>query len=351
VSTDRGRIAKPARADGTGPASSTEPSGAQHTAPTVVFIAGTGHSGSTLLERVLGAMPGFVNVGELIDIYRRDAPRTERCGCGEPFADCPFWSQVGQRIYGASGWDSERLAAVDRARRRLTRKRHMPRLLAPPLAGHGFQRDLATYGQNYSLLYQAIAAEAGARYVVDASKWPGQALALSRAGLDVRVIHLIRDARGVAYSLGKQGVRRPQALDHHNEMWRQTAVNSAVGWIARQLSLEVMRRWGVRAVRVRYEDFVSQPRRTVEAALTGLGVPYSQTQFGHIGDGHVTLAASHGIAGNPARFGAGEVKIRPDEAWRESLRPRDRRLVTAICFPFIVAYGWYPKRRANPLGG
>ena len=335
----------------TEPARSTEPAGPQDAAPLVIFIAGTGHSGSTLLERVLGAMPGFVNVGELTDIYRRNAPRSERCGCGEPFADCPFWSKVGQRIYGGAGWDSERLAAVDRARRRITRQRYLPRLFALPLAGRRFQRDLYAYGKNYSTLYQAIAAEAGATCVVDASKWPGQALALSRAGLDIRVIHLIRDVRGVAYSFGKQGVRRPQALDDHNVMWRQKAVNCASGWSARQLSLEVMRRWGVRAVRVRYEDFVSQPRRTIEAALSGLGVPYSQRQFGHLGDGHVTLEASHGIAGNPARFGAGEVKFRPDEAWRESLTPRDRRLVTAICFPFIVAYGWYPKRRAKSLGG
>jgi hypothetical protein len=351
VSSDRTRIADRAHSADTALAGSTEPAGPQDAAPLVIFIAGTGHSGSTLLERVLGAMPGFVNVGELTDIYRRDAPHSERCGCGEPFAECPFWSKVGQRIYGGAGWDSEQLAAVETARRRLTRQRYLPRLFALPLAGRSFQRDLDAYGKNYSVLYQAIAAEAGATFVVDASKWPGQALALSRAGLDVRVIHLIRDVRGVAYSFGKQGVRRPQALDDHNVMWRQKAVRCASGWIARQLSLEVMHRWGVHTVRVRYEDFVSQPRRTVEAALTGLGVPYSQAQLGHIGDGSVTLGASHGIAGNPARFGAGEVKFRPDEAWRESLRPRDRRLVTAICFPFIVAYGWYPKRRAKSPGG
>jgi hypothetical protein len=347
MSSDGGRTAGPTRLADTGPAGSTEQSEPPGAAPTVIFIAGTGHSGSTLLERVLGAMPGFVNVGELTDIYRRDAPRSERCGCGETFASCPFWSKVGQRIYGEAEWDSEHLAAVDKLRSRVTRQRYLPRLLALPLAGHGFQRSLSDYAKNYSLLYQSIAAEAGATCIVDASKWPGQALALSRAGLDIRVIHLIRDVRGVAYSFGKQGVRRPQALDQHDVMWRQKAVNCATGWNARQLTLEVMRRLGVRAVRVRYEDFVSQPRRTVEAALTGLGVPYSQAQLSHLGDDRVTLDASHGIAGNPARFGGGEITFRSDEAWREHLPPRDRRLVTAICLPFILGYRWYPRRRAG----
>jgi Sulfotransferase family len=323
-------------------------SGGRAAAPVVVFIAGTGHSGSTLLEMVLGAMPGFVNVGELIDLYRRDAPRSERCGCGEPFASCPFWSGVGRRVNAGAGWDSERLAAVDRARRRLTRQRYLPRLLALPLAGDGFRRDLAAYGQNYAELYRAIADQAGAQCVVDASKWPGQALALARAGLDIRMIHLVRDARGVAYSFGKQGVRRPQAMDHHTVMWRQKAVNCAGGWTARQLELEVIRRSGVRAVRVRYEDFVAQPRPTVAGALSGLGLPCSQDQLSHLGDGRVEVAASHGIAGNPARFKAGEITLRPDEAWREHLPPRDRRLVTALCLPFLVSYGWYPRRPARP---
>ena len=76
--------------------------------PIVIYIAGSGRSGSTMLERVLGEMPGFVNVGELIDLFRRTAPRGERCGCGLAFADCPFWIGVGERAFG--GWDGDQLA-------------------------------------------------------------------------------------------------------------------------------------------------------------------------------------------------------------------------------------------------
>jgi hypothetical protein len=49
----------------------------------------------------------------------------------------------------------------------------------------------------------------------------------------------------------------------------------------------------------------------------------------------------------PARFRAGEITFRPDEAWREKMPPRGRRLVTAMCLPFIVGYGWYPRRPAR----
>src|SRR5262252_9835277 len=79
-------------------------------APIVLYIAGSGRSGSTLLERALGEIPGFVNVGELIDLYRRVAEHGERCGCGQEFARCPFWSRVGERAVG--GWQEQKLTAT-----------------------------------------------------------------------------------------------------------------------------------------------------------------------------------------------------------------------------------------------
>src|SRR5262249_49384217 len=169
--------------------------------PTVVYLAGSGRSGSTLLERTLGEMPGFVNVGELIDLFRREASRAERCGCGRPFADCPFWVHVGKRAFG--DWSDARLADIHPLQRRVARQRYRPQLLAMRLAGPGFRADAARYGEYYGSLYRAMAAEAGAACVVDASKWPVQALALARGGIDVRVIHLVRDVRGVAHSLTK----------------------------------------------------------------------------------------------------------------------------------------------------
>jgi hypothetical protein len=142
-------------------------------APTVQYIAGSGRSGSTLLERALGEIPGFVNVGELVDLYRRTAAHDERCGCGKAFADCTFWAAVGDRAFG--GWEGERLAAVHGLQGRIARQRHMPRLLAMRLAGRDFRSDVASYGDNYASLYRAIAAESGAACVVDASKWAVQA--------------------------------------------------------------------------------------------------------------------------------------------------------------------------------
>ena len=306
-------------------------------APIVVYIAGSGRSGSTLLERALGEIPGFVNVGELIDLYRRTVEHGERCGCGHAFTECPFWSRVGDRAFG--GWQEQKLTATHRLQGKVARQRRMPRLLAMPLAGRRFRADVAAYGASYASLYGAISAEAGAACVVDASKWPVQALALARAGLDVRVIHLVRDVRGVAYSLGKRDVSRPHAVAGGDVMSRLSPAEAAARWVAVQSQAGLLSRCGLPVARMRYEEFVRHPGQAVAAALDGIGLPASPAQLAHLGDGRAVLGTSHGLSGNPSRFRDGEITLRADETWRERMSRRDRLIVTAIALPLMLRYG------------
>jgi hypothetical protein len=69
----------------------------------VVYIASLGHSGSTLLDLLLGGHPRFIGLGEIGDVIApigRDQPRNENplCSCGQTAAECPFWSVVAHRI-------------------------------------------------------------------------------------------------------------------------------------------------------------------------------------------------------------------------------------------------------------
>lgn len=305
--------------------------------PIVIYIAGSGRSGSTLMERVLGEMPGHVNVGELIDLFRRTASQNERCGCGQDFAACPFWAGVGARAFG--GWRPGVIAEISRLQSRVARQRRLPRLLALPLAGRGFRDDVRDYAEQYARLYGAVAAAAGATCVVDASKWPVQALALRRGGVDVRVIHLVRDARGVAYSLGKRDIVRPHSTGEVDLMAHSGAAGAAARWVACQTEAELLRRCGVPVARVRYEDFVADPREVVAAALTALGLAHADSHLSHIDGAELTLSPSHGLSGNPARFRAGAITLRRDEAWRQAMSRRDRAVVTIISLPLMARYG------------
>jgi len=116
------------------------------TAPArLVYIAGSGRSGSTLIERALGAAPRWVNVGELIELFRKPTVAVELCGCGEPFEECQFWSTVGGVAFG--GWSPSLLTRVGGLQRRLSRQRYLPRLLLSSKSGRSsFAADLRESG-------------------------------------------------------------------------------------------------------------------------------------------------------------------------------------------------------------
>jgi hypothetical protein len=331
VRSPPGTAAAPANA--TASASQAESPGY---APPVIYIAGSGRCGSTLLERVLGQIPGYVNVGELIELAMHTAPLGERCGCGQATTDCPFWTAVGNRAFG--GWDSRYLDSVRRRQIRVVRRHHRIGLRAIERADRKCRTDLAALGVYYESLYRAIAAESGAACVVDASLEVIQALALAGAGIDVRVIHLVRDVRGVAHSLSKRVVR-PHALNGTEFMWRTTPAVAAVMWVLCMNQVKLLRQRGIPVAQMRYEDFVCQPREAVEAALGQLGLPPDPSGLAHIGDRRVVLGPSHGLSGNPSRFLQGELILRPDEAWRDQMSRHNRILVSMIGLQYLLRYG------------
>jgi hypothetical protein len=303
----------------------------------VVYLAGFGRSGSTLVERLLASAPGWTNVGELVDLARSVAPADERCGCGERFSACQVWTAVGERAFG--GWSPQvwdRLAALQRA---TARQRHLPSLLShrPPSAA---LRELRA---SYAAIYRAVAEVTDSRVVVDASKGPALGAALAGAPqLDVRLLNVVRDPRAVAWSW-RRTVERPHATagTGSEEMWRIPVSRSAAQWSALQLEVGATARLaGVPAARVRYEDVVADPVGTLAAATADLGLPLNPRHLPPVGAAGVDLAPSHGLSGNPGRFRSGTVPLRRDDAWLGEMPAGSRALVTAMTLPLLTAYGY-----------
>jgi hypothetical protein len=310
---------------------------------TVVYIAGSGRSGSTLLERMLGALPGYVNVGELIDTFRRVVKFDELCGCGAAFSACDFWVRVGQRAFG--GWDLDFVEGVSRLQREVARQRHLPLLVAPRRGSERFQEKLERYGDVYSQLYAAILAESGASVVVDASKGTGQALAVSHgAGVDLRLVHLVRDARGVAFSWAKAGVNRPQGVTAGTTMARHQPQLTAARWIRVQAEITATRRFLTASTMVRYEDLVSDPSAEILRMMAALQLPVDTAALQHVDGRAVDLPLSHGLSGNPSRFKAGRQELRLDEQWRRDMARWDRLSTTTIAAGSLTRYRYLPAR-------
>ena len=303
----------------------------------VLYIGGAGRSGSTVLAVLLGRYEGFVAVGELRYLWDRGVAQNHLCGCRRPFRECPFWTDVLTEAFG--GMDAAERMDVPEQAARVDRVRFVPalsqrRLRPPPLT-----RRLADYGEILSRLYRSIATVSGAAVVVDSSKDPSYAFVLENTpGVELSVVHLVRDSRAVAYSWTRARVR-PEVHWQVEYMQRRKPLRTALVWEANNLMFEELGRRHPRFLRLRYEDFVARPDPTV-ADLAGLpggggGGGGGAEPVLRTGDDFV-----HSISGNPSRFEDGPVRIAVDDEWREKLPPRDRRVVTAVTAPLLVRYGY-----------
>jgi hypothetical protein len=309
------------------------------TRPTVLYLGGLGRSGTTVLERVLGELPGVCSAGELVHLWRRGVLDDETCGCGRSFASCPFWTEVGWVAFG--GWSRELAERMEDLRPLVDRTRFVPRLIAPRLMRPHLRSALREYADTWLSLYRAIHEVSGGAVVVDSSKHSSLAFVLrTEPGIDLRVVHVVRDSRGVAYSWSKE-VRRPEAGDDAL-MTRYSPTRASALWVGHNTLFGLLRLLGTRTRLLRYEDFVAAPRE-VMAELAGFaGLPSDDGPF--VDDATVLLSPSHTVAGNPMRFRTGPIALRRDDAWRARL-PRGRRLlVSALTAPLLARYGYLGRR-------
>jgi len=305
----------------------------------VLYLGGLGRSGTTLVERLLGELPGVVALGEVVHLWQRDIRDDERCGCGARFSACTFWKRVGERAFG--GWAAVDVERIHALRDAVERTRHIPRLMTT--AG---STDVREYAGFYAKVYAAAADVAGARVVVDSSKHSALAHVLRFAGdVDLRVVHVVRDARGVAYSWTKT-VARPET-DGAEDMTRYSPARSAMLWNAHNAAFGLLARRGVPVRRIQYEEFLADPRAALIRLADFAELAPTPADLAFLRPEYADLKVGHSAAGNPMRFTVGRLPLRRDDDWVRSLPRAQRRLVGAVCAPMLRAYG-YPLNPAAP---
>jgi len=304
----------------------------------VLYIGGLGRSGSTILDRMLGQLPGYFSAGEIRDLWQRGVRQNRLCGCGAPFAECPFWSAVGLDAYG--GWERVDVDEVIALKDRVDRHSRMPLLISPKM-WPPFSKKLGRYVDILTPLYRSIQRVGNTEVIIDSSKAPSTAYVLRQMPeLDLRTVHLVRDPRGVAFSWNKK-VRRPDAVGMVH-MHRYPPYRTAMRWITRNAQMRLLGKLGIPRVPARYETMIAEPRGEVARILEALGLEFAEGDLGHISEGAVDLAPNHTVMGNPVRMHIGRLELRLDEEWRSAMGRRQRDMVTLLTRPFLRRYGYRP---------
>lgn len=291
----------------------------------VAFICSAAHSGSTLLDLLLGSHPEAVSLGEITHLPKNLALNTA-CTCGAPARDCRVWARILDAVEQIPAFRSLRqdpyvlnlglIKASDVIdRRQQTAARMAYRKVAYSLCyanlrwgvpiGTIYEQALGAPARNKLLLFDAVAKVLAKRLVVDSSKHYLEAVSLYRsAPSDVRVILLVRDGRGVYYSALKRGRSYSAAVN----AWEQTY----------RRALPILERHVHRThlLKVRYEDLAEAPERELRRLCSFLGVTYDAEMLEFAAKEH------HILNGNNMRFNP-DGQIRPDLSWRQHLSPVD----------------------------
>lgn len=309
----------------------------------VVYVMGAGRSGSTVLDVVLGSHPEVFGTGELIHVFREEAMHRANCACGEPRDVCPIWTQVRSRwcdLTGRSDITDHRelyrhfchIQSFDLGIRSWVRLRRRPSRQS---------EQLRVCLQQTEALYRSIAEVSGRRVIVESSKNPLRARLLCLIPeLDVRLIHLVRDARGVAWSRMKS-LHQSRESGIPREISPKPVTVSAAYWsLMNRYSEQVCRAFPERpSARIHYEDFIACPTDTLNAVGELVSLDFSQVAA-RLAAGE-PMNPGHLYAGNRVRTG-GPIHLRQDCEWADNLTPRQQRVIWTLTAPQMKRYG-YPR--------
>jgi hypothetical protein len=319
----------------------------------LVYLLAASHSGSTLLAMLLGRHPDVCTVGELKATSLGDVERY-RCSCGALIRQCGFWQSVSSDM-ASSGFAFD--IADARTDIRHSESAYVRQLLKPLHRGPVSEalRDLALSAsptwrrhreenaKRNAALASTLLARTGKRIVVDSSKIGIRLKHLLRNdALDVQVIRIVRDGRGVSLTYmrpaefadardrrlregGMGGDRAHQSLSMKAaaKQWRRS--NEEAEAILSRLDRS---QW----IQVHYEQLCAEPIATLRTL----------SEFLKIDPTKLTLdfrAGPHHILGNGMRLDSVD-RIDLDERWRSELTAADHEVFQEIAGPCNRALGY-----------
>lgn len=291
----------------------------------VIYIAGVGRSGSTILDIVLGSHANFVSLGEIAHLLDFWIQGGRQCACGQDYRDCPFWRPFLETVPDP--------VPVFRVCRQVEKWSALPLLLS----GRVGPQTRRVYQDYQRALIDHVQQQTGKQGgIIDSSKttrltslrW----LALQRLlGQEVYVIHLVRNGLDVLNSVSSKGSN--QAIEGYQDI--PFAVQRAlISWLLINLGTMALGRLADGYLRLRHEDFLADPTRHLydigQLCEIDMSAVIAQVEQ------DAAFPTGHLIGGNRLRLAAGVRLQRPSSTPQRAganLRPYQRWL-----FGFVA--GW-----------
>jgi len=164
---------------------------------TIIYVLGSGHCGSTLLDLIMDSHSQIVGVGELTNWpFSVEQQKKIFCTCDKLLSECPFWQVVFEDIPDQLRISNEKLEIYQKKIDFLFNSKKY--VFSPTKVK---KVDLDKYLKLNEEIYKNILSLSGKKVIFDSSKDVDRANTLSLSDkLEVIFLHLVRNGRGVSYS-------------------------------------------------------------------------------------------------------------------------------------------------------
>ena len=317
----------------------------------LVYITGSGHSGSTLLDLLLNGHNQITGLGEVHRFSLSFSHDIEplNCSCGYRITSCPFWKRVIRNIIDeqlVSGnnmnnfitttarldpdnVDSKYLSAdskkplyvfsINRLAMLIGSKRFW-RLLS--IISKDVSRNIKAL-TNSMVIFEIVRKINNTPIIIDSTKNPTRLKGFQLMNNDsLFIIHLIRDGRAVCYSRMK---RENISMEE-----------SAKIWVSEQLKIDIIlsRVKESNLIKVSYEELCNNTTNVLKEICSFLGINFQSSMLNFRDN------ESHSLGGNPMRFVQNDHNIILREGWKGELTTDDKYVFSKIAGRINKKYGY-----------
>ena len=281
----------------------------------LVYIAGYGRSGSTLLDTVLSSHPQLEGVGEIKYLFQEVLDQKQLPA---------IWSTVLEE-FAAQGEND--ITTANQLTQRVQR---------PYSRSSAVERS--AYKKLWRIVLDTLHRELPGVILVDSSKTASDAFLrpqlLEEMGYELRMIHLVRAPQAVMFSLGKRGSNRLLEAGKTGEeailtggglraLINWTWINLGVWWYYR-------RRRRIKTYTLRYEDLLTDTARRLAEIADFIGV--DPAPFRGLEEGF-EVSPGIGVSGNRMRRASQKITFRRESKGEYSFSLAERiglRLVRPV---------------------
>lgn len=282
---------------------------------TVIYIVGSGHSGSTLLDCIISNNQNVFSAGELsfYNVIKNQQPHIKTrhrkgvfCACGKKMLNCGFWRKVIKHD-----------VCNCQIKKIYTKKENWQYFLKS-LNLNKIPRG--TFRKSDFDLLKIISQESGCRIVLDSSKDPRRLLDLYRdERIDIRVVYLVRDGRDYMLSMSRKR-RQKSGLP------RKSYLTSLLEWaVINWVSRKIVRQRKFPFVKISYRELCQSPEKTIALISQKLKIPLHYSTANHI---------RHNLSGNINTLNQKGIKIDYQENWKKEIAPIRRFFLSILFSPF-----------------